>query len=314
MACISRPDPDVWTLARRQHGIVTRGQLHAAGLTRSAIAHRVRTGRLWRVYPTVFVVGRSELSREGSWLAAVLACGVGAALSHLSAADVWRIREGPASNPPHVSVPTHAGRKVPRGVELHRTATLQPNDITERNAIPVTTLPRTLADLAAVLDDKQLKSAMRQSERIHKLDLAQLRVSRDDRPHRRRHARLRRLLDAYIPATTDSELEAAFLELCANHGLPMPETQVQLGPYRVDFLWPDLDLVVETDGRDAHDGFIAFRDDRVRDRALNAAGLEVLRFTRAEVLREPTTVKRDLAAAIKRRTARQSGPSFATSD
>ena len=81
----------------------------------------------------------------------------------------------------------------------------------------------------------------------------------------------------------------------------MPETQVQIGPFRVDFLWPDLNLVVETDGRDAHDGFIAFRDDRIRDRALKAAGLEVLRFTGAEVLREPKAVKRELAAAVKRR-------------
>src|SRR6476620_1906970 len=93
MTCISRADQNVWALARRQHGSVTGEQLHAAGFTRSAIAHRMRTGRLWRVYPRVFAVGRSELSREGSWLAAVLACGVGPALSHLSAAGLWRIRE-----------------------------------------------------------------------------------------------------------------------------------------------------------------------------------------------------------------------------
>jgi very-short-patch-repair endonuclease len=199
-------------------------------------------------------------------------------------------------------VPTHVGRKKPRGVDLHRVATLQPNDVTERSAIPVTTLPRTLADLAGVLDDKQLKSAVRQSERIHRLDLAELRVSLDAFPRTSaRHARLRRLLDAYVPAATDSELEAAFLELCADHGLPMPETQVPIGRYRVDFLWRDLNLVVETDGRDAHDGFIAFRDDRVRDRALKAAGLEVLRFTGAEVSRERRTVAHEVAAAIERR-------------
>jgi very-short-patch-repair endonuclease len=316
VACNARLDSQVWALARRQHGLVTRAQLHAAGFTRSAVAHRQRTGRLWRAYPGVFAVGRAELTREAGWLAAVLACGGGGALSHLSAAALWEIREQRPPTRHQVSVPTQVGRRAPRGVELHRVATLRTNEITQRNAIPVTTLPRTLADLAAVLDDKQLKSAVRQSERIHKLDLVQLRASLDDLPRRRGHARLRRLLEAYVPESgnTDSELEAAFLELCADHGLPMPETQVPIGRYRVDFLWPDLNLVVETDGRDAHDGFIAFRDDRVRDRALQAAGLEVLRFTGAEVLREPTTVKRDLAAAIKRRTARQSGPSFATSD
>jgi very-short-patch-repair endonuclease len=199
-------------------------------------------------------------------------------------------------------VPTRSGRVSRHGIHVHRTATLQPNDVTERNAIPVTTLPRTLADLAAILDDRQLKSTVRQSERIHKLDLAQLRVSLDDvPPTSARHARLRHLLDAYIPATTDSELEAAFLELCAHHGLPLPETQVPIGRYRVDFLWPDLNLVVETDGRDAHDGFIAFREDRVRDRALKAAGLDVLRFTGAEVFRKPAAVAGELIAARERR-------------
>lgn len=246
-------------------------------------------------------MGRADLTREGRWLAAVVACGGGAVLSHVSAAALWAIREVTPPRCPHVSVPRHDGRSGPKGIELHFAATLQPGDVTERNAIPVTTLPRTLADLAAILNDKQLKSAVRQSERIHRLDLAQLRDSLGDVPPRRGYARLRRLLDDYVPGKTDSELEAAFLELCADQDLPMPETQVQIGPYRVDFLWPDLNLVVETDGRDAHDGFVAFREDRIRDRALKAAGLEVLRFTGAEVLREPKAVKRELAAAVKRR-------------
>jgi very-short-patch-repair endonuclease len=308
VACNPRLDSQVWALARRQHGLVTRAQLKAAGFTRSAVDHRLRTGRLWRAYPGVFAVGRAELTREAGWLAAVLACGGDAALSHLSAAALWEIRERRPPKRPQVSVPTQVGRRAPRGIELHRVATLRPNDVTERNAIPVTTLPRTLADLAAVLDDKQLKSAVRQSERIHRLDLAQLRVSLDDFPRTSaHHARLRRLLDAYVPATTDSELEAAFLELCVDHGLPMPATQVPIGRYRVDFLWPGLGLVVETDGRAAHDGFIAFREDRVRDRALEAAGFEVLRFAGAEVLREPKSVARELSAAIERRRPAEAG-------
>ena len=103
---------------------------------------------------------------------------------------------------------------------------------------------------------------------------------------------------------TESELEAAFLELCLNHGLPRPETQATVGPYRADFLWRDLNLVVETDGRRSHDGFIAFRDERVRDRAMKAAGLEVLRFTAAEVMREPDRVARELGGAFGPRTTR----------
>jgi very-short-patch-repair endonuclease len=271
------------------------------GFTRSAISHRVRTGRLWRLHRDVFAVGRAELTREGSWLAAVLACGNGAALSHLSAAALWGIRERLPPRRAQVSVPTHAGRGRRRGVDLRCVATLRPNDVTERNGIPVTTLQRTLIDLAAVLDAKQLKSAVRQSERVHKLDLAQVRISLHDHPRSsHRHARLRHLLDDYIPASTESEVEAAFLELCARHGLPIPETQVPIGPYRADFLWRDRGLVVEIDGRDTHDGFIAFRDDRVRDRAMKAAGFEVLRFTGSEALREPRNVARELSAALRR--------------
>ena len=213
----------------------------------------------------------------------MLACGEGAALSHLSAAALWEIRERLPPRCAQVSVPTHAGRGRRRGVDLRCVATLRTNDVTERNANPVTTLRRTLIDLAAILDEKQLKSALRQSERRHRLNLADLRVFLDEfSRYSPRHARLRRLLEDYIPARTESEVEAAFVELCARHDLPLPETQVPIGAYRADFLWRDRGLVVETDGRDTHDGFIAFRDDRVRDRAMKAARFEVLRFTGAK--------------------------------
>jgi hypothetical protein len=118
---------------------------------------------------------------------------------------------------------------------------LRPDDVTERHAIPVTSLQRTLTDLAGVLDEKEVKIALRQCERVHGLDLAHLRVILDDFPrHSHRHARLRHLLDDYVPANTESELEAAFLDLCARHHLPIPEPQVAIGPYRADFLWRDV--------------------------------------------------------------------------
>lgn len=186
-----------------------------------------------------------------------------------------------------------AGRQGPRGIELHRTTTLRREDVVRRADIPVTTLARTLVDLMGVFDSARLKSAIRHAERLHRLDLAQLRSNLEELPRKPyRHARLRRMLDAYLPGSgaTDSDLEADFLELCVNHGLPTPETQARVGPYRADFLWRDLHLVVETDGRHSHDGFIAFRDDRVRDRAMKAAGLEALRFTSSEVAREPQRV------------------------
>jgi hypothetical protein len=259
------------------------------------------------VFPDVFAVGRPELSREGRWMAAVLACGPGAVLSHLSAGELWRIWEGVRPRWPRVSLPTRSGRRAPEGIHLHRSGTLQANDITERNAIPVTTLERTLIDLASILDAQGLKSVLRQAERIHKLDLHRLRASLDARPrsdHRR--ARLTRILDAYVPETagTEGEPEAAFLELCARHGLPLPETQVPIGPYRADFFWRDVGLVVEIDDRSSHDGYIAFRDDRVRDRAMKALGFDVLRFTRTEVSHEPEKVARELRTARSARAVR----------
>jgi very-short-patch-repair endonuclease len=117
------------------------------------------------------------------------------------------------------------------------------------------------------------------------------------------HARLFALLSAYVPEAglTDSELEARFVELCARHRVPRPERQVVIGPYRVDFLWPDARLIVETDGRNAHDSDVAFLEDRVRDRALARLGYEVLRFTWAEVTLRPAAVAAEVRAAIRRR-------------
>lgn len=304
MVCTKRPQSAIWRLARRQHGVVSRSQLLGLGLTRSAISHRLRAGRLWRLHRGVFAVGRPDLTREGAWLAAVLACGEGAALSHRSAAALWGIRERRPPARPQVSVPTNAGRSGPRGVDLRRALTLTPEDVTLRDRIPVTTLARTLTDLAAAADAKDLKAALRQSERVHSLDLDALRTCLDGAPrHSHRHQRLIAALDAFVPGTqlTESELELAFLELCTRRRLALPEPQVPIGAYRADFLWSDRRLIVEVDGRGSHDGYIAFADDRVKDRALKAAGYEVLRFTRNEVVREPGKVAREVGVAIERR-------------
>jgi very-short-patch-repair endonuclease len=200
-------------------------------------------------------------------------------------------------------VATINGRRGPRGIELHRTV-LEADDVTVRAGIPVTALARTVLDHAAVLEMRPLRSVLRQAERVHRLDLAALRESVDAAPARsRKHARLRRALDTYVPgaAQTEADGEMAFLELCARHGLPRPECQVPVGRWRVDFLWRDVGLVVEIDDRQSHDGYVAFRDDRVRDRAMKAMGLEVLRFTRIEVLETPAAVARELAQAHARR-------------
>jgi very-short-patch-repair endonuclease len=303
----------VIALAERQHGVVTRAQLLAAGLSSRAIEHRLKTGRLHSVHRAVFAVGRPALTREGLWLAAVLACGEGAALSYLHAGALWGIWERGLPSRPHVSVPSAHGRRGPRGVQLHRTA-IRAGELTVRDSIPVTVLERTLADLAGILTAKRLKSALRQAERLHRLDLSALRASLDASPSERgeahapspssmKHARLRRALDTYVPgaANTEADVEMAFLELCVQYALPSPRTQEPVGPYRADFMWRELGLVVEIDDRQSHDGYVAFHQDRVRDRTMKAAGLEVLRFTRVEVLTSSAAVAREVAEACARR-------------
>jgi Protein of unknown function (DUF559) len=237
-------------------------------------------------------------------MAAVLACGPDAALSHVSAAMLWGIWDGITPRWPHVSVPTHSGRRAAKGIAFHRSRTLRQNDVVKRKEIPLTTLPRTLLDVTATLTPKQLRSTLRQAERLHNLDLPRLRQSLDALlPSDHRRARLARVLDAYVPGTgqTEGDPETAYLAICAAYGIPLPEPQVPIGRYRVDFLWRDIGLAVEIDDRNSHDGHIAFRDDRVRERFLRAAGLELIRFTSQEVGREPAQVAAETKAARARR-------------
>jgi very-short-patch-repair endonuclease len=289
----------------RRHGVVTRERLFAVGFTIDEIRHLMRTGHLHRVWPGVYAVGRPGLTREGRWLAGVLACGRGAALGLLCAGTLWAVWERAVPARPQVCVPTRGGRRGRRGIEIHRTA-LGAAEVTARSGIPVTSLPRTLLDLAGVLDAKRLRSAIRQAERVHRLDLRALRRSIEAPRSSVKHARLRRALDTYVlgAASTESDAEMAFLELCSQRGLSAPECQVRIGRWRADFLWRDVALVVEIDDRQSHDGYVAFQDDRVRDRAMKALGLEVLRFTRREVLSTPAAVGREVADARARRGGR----------
>ena len=288
--------------------VVDDAMLRAAGLTREAVRHAVRSGRLYVVHPGVYAVGRPRLSREGPWMAAVLACGPAAMLSMTPAGLHWEVLER-GDERPHVSVPSQAGRTAPRGVVLHRAATLTPADRAVRRGIPVTSLERTLIDLARTTDPRTIKAAVRQAERRHRLDLATLRARVAEPRTSIGHARLFALLSAYVPASglTDSELETAFLGLCARHRLPRPDTTARIGPYRPDFLWPAERLVVETDGRETHDTDVAFLEDRIRDRAMRALGYEVLRFTWAEVMLRPGAVAAEVRAALHRRRRERAG-------
>jgi very-short-patch-repair endonuclease len=287
----------VWRLVRSQHGVVARRQLLALGYSGEAIAHRVATGRLHQVWRGVYAVGRPHLTREGRWMAAVLACGPEAVLSHRSAATLWQIvpqRHGPT----HLSVPLSV-RRMREGMIVHRRA-LAANEITRKRGIPVTTIVTTLVDLASIVARDRLEAAVNEADKLGLIEPERLRAQLEELPARPGRALLRQTLDSRTFTLTDSELERRFLPLARRAGLPRPQTQASVNGFRVDFYWPHLALVVETDGLCYHRTPAQQAKDRVRDQAHAAAGLTPLRFTHAQVRFEPDRVRATLTAVVQR--------------
>lgn len=301
---------EVWALARRQHGVVARGQLLELGFHPLAITHRLATGRLHPVRRGIYAVGRPELTRQGRWMAAVLACGPQAALSHESAASLWEIlpRE---SSVIEVSVPEGRFPRPP-GIVVHRRRQFGPSDLTRRHAIPVTTPARTLLDLATRRRGDQLEAAINQADKLGLIDPEALRVALLPLARRPGAGTLRRTLDRRTFSLTDSKLERRFLPLVREAGLPRPETGRHVNGFKVDFYWPDLGLVVETDGLRYHRTPGQQARDRLRDQAHAAAGMTALRFTHAQVMFEPGHVRTTLAAVTRRLRAGRPRPDRAT--
>jgi very-short-patch-repair endonuclease len=273
-------------LATRQHGIVARSQLLVDGWSRSQIDREVRTGRLLAVQRGVYAVGHRPSTDEARWMAAVLACGPGAVLSHRSAGALWGLPIGD-NGLSHVTAPTAHTR---RRVDVHR-ASLDPRDHTVRHGIPVTTLARTLADLAHSLDDASYHRAVKEAQFRKLFDDARIRDALTRRPA----ARLKRYLGD--TTLTQSALEDAFIRLCRKHCIPEPETQYGTKP-RVDFIWHDRRLIVEVDGYEAHGTRAAFQDDRTTTNALLLAGYLVLRFTYDDVEHRPDHVAAQVLHAV----------------
>jgi very-short-patch-repair endonuclease len=247
-------------------------------LDRSAVARRVAAGRLHRLHRGVYAVGHPGVSLEGRWMAAVLASGTGAALSHGSAAVHWGLLR-PLSGPIDVSVPTGAGRARRAGIRLHRRQALERSDVTRHRGIPATTPARTVADLKGTMPPRLARRARRQAE-VLGFPLGGLCSDR-----------------------SRSDLEAAFLGLCRRHGLPSPQVNARVGRWTVDFLWLSPRLVVETDGYLYHRGSIAFEDDRERVLGLRVLGYDVLCFTGRHVSAEPERVAALVGDALRSRGA-----------
>lgn len=283
-----------------QHGVVGRRQLQALGVRPGAIAHRMRVGRLHPLHRGVYAVGHRPMTAEGRWMAAVLACGDGALLSHRPAASLWDLLRGDGAAL-EVTVPVRSrGRRRP-GITVHRPRALSPEDASRRHGVPVTSPARTLFDLAEVVPGPALERAVERAEVLRIFDLGSVQRVLHENSRRRGSAALRRILEHHRadPALTRSELEDLFLALCAAHGIPRPRVNVGIGPYEVDFLWPAERLVVETDGRAHHATRAAFESDRARDAQLTAAGYRVLRFTYRQVTREPEQVAALIRSALE---------------
>jgi very-short-patch-repair endonuclease len=290
-------DTDIGALADRQHGLVTTRQLQDMGFSDRAIRHRADYGRLHRIHRGVYAVGRRSLTRRGHWMAAVLAYGPESAISHRTAAALHELRPT-AQRRIDISVPT-ARRSRPK-TRLH-VAELAPEDITSGERIRVTTVARTIVDLAAVLDADQLLRVVEQGERIRVLDFRALRKASARAKDRPGAGTLRQILATYTEAPpTRSELERQFLSLIDQAQLPRPLVNAKVAGLEVDFFWPEQRLIVELDGRAYHTSPRAFEHDRLRDATLLRAGYRILRITYRRLRDEPAGVVQDVVVLLAR--------------
>lgn len=287
-------------LAERQHGVVTRAQLRDLGIADRTIGHRVARGQLRRLYRGVYAVGHRALKRNGYLLAAVLACGRGAALSHRSAGHLWGLLPGPPSLP-EVTRPGHHRKRD--GIVIHRSV-LQEDEVAVVDGIPVTSPFRTIFDLAGTLSTRrQLERAMNEAEVRQLRDRVSLPMLLERYPRRRGSPWVRALLAPKEPGgITRNDFEELFVAFIDEHKLPRPQLNTTLALrgrfFEPDCMWRAQRLVVELDGRAVHGTDRAFEDDRQRDRILLAEGWRWARVTWRQLRDEPAAVADDLRAAL----------------
>ncbi len=282
-------------LAFRQHGVVALGHLTDLGFSASTVRGRVASGRLHRVHAGVYAVGHERLSSDGRYLAAVLACGPDAGLSHRSCADKRGLRQTSRSAT-DVSSPRQAGRRR-RGIDAHTSTTLLPHDFELVNGIRCATVARMLLDLAAVAPRRVVERVFDEADVRRVLDARQIDDVLARAGGHRGAGVLRAVYEHHVAGSTltRNDLEEAFLAICRHGGLPAPAVNawIALEPIgsEADFLWRDRWLIAEVDGRDVHTTRRAFDDDRRRDQRLMLAGYRVVRFTWRRVVFEPYHVE-----------------------
>jgi uncharacterized protein DUF559 len=279
-------------LARCQHGVLARRQLFELGFTESAIEHRLRIGRLHLIGRGLYAVGRPNLSREGRWMAAVLACVPGAALSHRSAAALWGFAK---EHTDYIDVSVRRRCKHRRrGLRVRSRLSLPAEELTSRQNIPLTQPVRTFLDLATVAGPKTVERAINEADKLDVIDADVLRRALDYYPGQPGVRPLRQILDKHTFRLSDDELELLFRPIAAAAGLPTPLTKQRVNKFEVDFFWPDLGLVVETDGWRYHRTPSAQTRDALRFQKHTASGLTPLRFSHYQVKYEPRHVRQIL--------------------
>jgi very-short-patch-repair endonuclease len=286
-------DRRIAEVADRFHGVVDVDQLRAVGASRTQIGVRLESGRLIRLHRGVYAVGHRRLTPRGWWLAAVRAIGAGAVLSHAHGAALRNLRPPPGGRI-NVTVLSR-GRRQRKGIRVHATLDLPPEHVTEHDGIPVTTVERTLVDLAGMLDVPALARALEEAEKQQLLDVPALLAVSAGRPGA---PRIRELLTDELPHTR-SDLEAAFVALCDRYALPRPVMNAQVHGYEVDAYWPEQQLVVELDSWRHHGTRAAFERDRERDADLHARGIATVRFTYEQVMRRDRWTAGKLRAASR---------------
>lgn len=286
-------------LARRQYNATGRDQLLDLGFTRSAILHRLRTGRLREVHPGVYAVGPGDLNQRGRWFAALLATSPVTALSHLSSTALRGLSvEGRLI---HVTTASRSSR-VLQGVSLHRPRRIDPADLTRIDGFPVTTLARTFLDIAETEPYHRLESIFEEADRRQLPDMVDLRACAARNPGRRGLKPLTRLLDDYLAVGNANEgLERLFQRFLDEEGFPQPQTNVLVAELLVDCYWLEFNFVVELDSRDFHSHWAQQERDRVRDGTLMRAGVPSLRVTHRRITKERSELVADLASRLPRR-------------
>lgn len=293
-------------LVKRQHGVVARRQLLELGMGARRIERRIASGRLHPVWRGVYAVGRPQLGRHGRWMAAVLTGGPGTVLSHGSAAALWGFgRERPGVV--EISVP--AGRRCRRpGIRAHRRAVLRPEDSLDHENIPVTSPTLTLIDEATQLGPLRLERYVNEADKLERVRADVLHASLDRYRGQPGVAPLRALLDPLTFRLSDSDLEVFMRSVARAAGLrAAPETKAWVNGYRVDFYWPELGIVVETDGLRYHRTPSQQKRALERDQVHLATGMWPLRFSHWQVRYRSAYVREILGKAVRRAQAAKKG-------